>query len=96
MDYILFIHNNTVSRAAEEDWGRFFCRARASGIFVGGSEIGNRQMFGSQPVPAITDSVAGFMRFETDDKNALMQLLELHPVLAHGGTLELCEMPKSQ
>ena len=53
-------------------------------------------MLGSQPVPAITDSVAGFMRFETDDKNALMQLLKLHPVLAHGGTLELCEMPKSQ
>ncbi len=35
------------------------------------------------------------MRFDADDLNALRALLEDHPVVKHGGTIELCEMPKS-
>jgi hypothetical protein len=39
--------------------------------------------------------LAGYMRFDTDDKPRLLQLLAQHPVVVHGGTVELCELPKS-
>jgi hypothetical protein len=35
------------------------------------------------------------MRFDADDKQALLDLLATHPNLVHGGTVELCELPKS-
>jgi acetylglutamate kinase len=35
------------------------------------------------------------MRFETDEKVKLLELLQSHPVVVHGGTVELCEMPRS-
>ncbi len=95
MEYILFIHNNARTRASAEEWDCFFTKARASGMFAGGSEIANRQLLGMQPGLCITDSIGGFMRFEADDKSALLQLLESHPVLVHGGTIELCEMPRT-
>ena len=90
MEYILFIHNNASSQASADEWDGFFTKARARGMFVGGSEIASGQMLGAQLLPSITNSVGGFMLFEADDKSALLQLLESHPVLAHGGTMELC------
>ena len=35
------------------------------------------------------------MRFDSDDKAKLIELLKLHPVVLHGCSLELCELPKS-
>ncbi len=35
------------------------------------------------------------MRFDSDDKEKLLELLKTHPVVVHGGTVELCEMPES-
>jgi hypothetical protein len=35
------------------------------------------------------------MRFDSDNKQALLDLLKSHPAVAHGGSVELCEMPKS-
>jgi hypothetical protein len=99
MEYILFIHHNrhqnhADSRATAAEWEHFFSVARASGMFTGGSEIDNRLLLGKSNLPPITDTVGGFMRFSTDDKNALLSLLNQHPVLVHGGSLELCEMPR--
>ena len=39
--------------------------------------------------------IGGFMRFDSDDKEKLLELLKTHPVVVHGGTVELCEMPES-
>ena len=50
---------------------------------------------GSKNVTSTTDSVVGYMSFETEDISKLHQLLELHPVYIQGGTLELCETPKT-
>lgn len=95
MQYIVFIHTNTTSVPSAQDWADFFIRAQASGLFQGGSEIGLREQLGDLVVPDTTASVGGFMQFESDDKAALLELLALHPVRLHGGTLELCEMPRS-
>ena len=43
----------------------------------------------------MTETVGGFMRFDSDDPEELRALLMEHPVILHGGTIELCEMPKS-
>ena len=95
MEYIVFIHNNADSTATETDWAEFIEKAVKNGMFQGGSEIANQIQLGSKPVTKITDTVAGFMRFESAEKKALLDLLEEHPVLRNGGTLELCQMPKS-
>ena len=95
MEYILFIHDNTDTPAKDQDWERFFVLARKSGLFQGGSEIGKRICLGKKQVADTTRSVSGYMRFEADDLEKLKDLLNEHPVLKCGGTLELCELPKS-
>jgi len=93
MDYLLLIHNNTDAPTSVQQWDTFFEAANASGFFRGGSEIANRELLGEKAVPDICHAIGGFMRFETDDKPALLALLEQHPVVLQGGSLELCEMP---
>ncbi len=95
MEYILLIHNNADNPETEEQWNEFFTAANDSGMFNGGSEISPGIQLGSKKVKSATDTVAGYMRFETNDINKLHQLLELHPVKIQGGTLELCETPKT-
>jgi len=93
MDYLLLIHKNADSPISSQQWNTFFNAANASGFFRGGSEISNRVMLGSKTVPNTCDAIGGFMRFESDDISALLSLLEKHPVVLQGGSLELCEMP---
>ena len=95
MEYILFIHNNADIVTTEEQWQTFFSKAKSSGVFQGGSEISNQLQIGNKSVQKITNTIGGFMRFESEDKNEILALLEKHPVIIQGGTLELCEMPKS-
>lgn len=95
MEYILFIHKNTDSATTEAQWTSFFTEANKSGVFLGGSEISNQIQIGNKPVKNITNIIGGFMRFESEDKNKILALLEKHPVIIQGGTLELCEMPKT-
>lgn len=95
MEYILFIHNNTETPTTIEAWNTFFKAAKESNIFQGGSEIANRIQLGNKIVPDITQQIGGFMRFESPSLEAVKKLLKIHPVMLCGGTLELCEMPKT-
>ena len=95
MEYILFIHNNNDVITTEDQWNSFFIEAKKSGVFQDGSEISNQYQVGKKEVKKITDSIGGFMRFESENKNKILSLLEKHPVFIQGGTLELCEMPKN-
>lgn len=93
--YILLIQDNVTSTPADEEWERFFGAAQRSGLFRGGSEIGERTVLGDTTSAKSTEHIAGFMRFDSDSKEALLQLLDSHPVVLHGGSVELCEMPRS-
>jgi len=95
MEYILLIHDNTDTPTKEKDWEKFFTLAKKSGLFQGGSVIGKRIVLGSKEVPDTTENVSGYMRFEAVDLEKLKSLLNEHPVLKCGGTLELCELPRS-
>jgi hypothetical protein len=95
MQYIALIHKNTDSTPTTDEWDRFLDAAKGTGMFKGGSEIGTRYAVGQKAVSDISESVGGYMRFDSDDLERLQALLGAHPVIKHGGTIELCEMPKS-
>ncbi|TWT38294.1 hypothetical protein KOR34_32630 [Posidoniimonas corsicana] len=95
MEYIALIHKNADSAPTSDEWDRFFELATATGMFRGGSEIGARLSLGMKQVEDSTLNLVGFMRFEAYDSAQLKELLLKHPVIQHGGTIELCEMPQS-
>lgn len=95
MQYILLIHGNAKSVATDEEWSEFFSAAQQSGFFKGGSAIGARDVIGDAQTTQSTEHIVGFTRFDSYDKQAILDLLKVHPVVVHGGSVELCEMPKS-
>ena len=96
MEYITFMHGKKASGATAEEWDRFFDLAKKSGLFRGGSAIGQRFTIGEKEVPDITDNVGGYMRFDAESLDELTDLLKQHPTVVHGGTVEVCEMPKTE
>ncbi len=94
-EYILLIQGNEKTATTVEEWDCFFTLARASGAFRDGSEIGQREMIGDKQTALASDHIVGYMRFDSDDKQMLLELLQKHPVVLHGGSVELCELLKS-
>lgn len=95
MQYIALIHKNADTRPTSAEWEHFFEVAGRTGLFQGGSEIGSRQTIGGKPVPDTSREVGGYMRFDSENLDQLLELLDQHPVVKHGGTIELFTMPKS-
>jgi hypothetical protein len=93
--YILLVQGNPKSNSTPEEWDAFFKAAQESGLFRGGSEIGARTVLGNIESSQPTDHIVAYMRFDSDDKQPILNLLEKHPVIIHGGSAELCEMPES-
>lgn len=95
MQYILLIHGNAHSHITADEWNAFFASARESGLFKGGSAIGARTVVGENQSVTSTEHIVGYMRFDSEDRQPVIDLLQQHPVVVHGGSVELCEMPKS-
>ena len=93
--YIVLIQGNQTSHPTPEEWADFFAMAQQSGLFKGGSEIGDRILIGDTTSAKATDHIVGYMRFDADERLQVQDLLKQHPVVTHGGTVELCEMPES-
>ena len=93
--YLLFIQNNAKGKSTPAEWDRFFTTAKKSGMFLGGSALGERVVVGDTQSAQSTKHIGGFMRFDADDKTKILELLKQHPVVLHGGSVELCEMPKT-
>lgn len=81
MQYILRIHRSATRFPPDSAWAAFFARAEASGTFRGGSEIGKRQVIGKADGVPSTSHIDGFMRFDSDDRQTLIELLASHPVV---------------
>ena len=80
MQYITFMHNNVKSQPSDKDWQHFFEIANQSGLFRGGSAIGKRTTIGKDGVPDITSHIGGYMRFDAESLDELIELLNQHPV----------------
>ena len=52
-------------------------------------------MQSEKKVPSITDTVGGYMRFDADTLQEVLVRLDSQPVVINGGTVEVCEMPKT-
>jgi hypothetical protein len=94
--YLLLIHGNAASAPTSDEWSRFFGVAQLSGTFRGGSEIGKKVRIGNADLPRSSDHIVGFMRFDAEEKQTILDLLQEHPIVLHGGTVELCEIPESE
>ena len=79
------MHANAEGESTGEEWDEFFDRARQSGLFRGGSAMGKRWTIGKQ-ADTLSDGLAGFMRFDAESVNDLLELLEAHPTIHAGGT----------
>lgn len=83
----------------QKQWDSFLSAARQSGVFNGGSAIGCGELIGATDVNLISEKLAGHMRFSThgiaDGLEVIHQLLLIHPTVLNGGTVELCEMPRT-
>lgn len=95
MEYLVLIHGNAASAIDSAEWTSFFEKAHASGLFRGGSELGSGTTLGNLEGAVPTDHLAGYMRFDAEDRQTLLDLLEAHPVVVHGGTIEVFELPRS-
>lgn len=93
--YLLLIQGNGKTGGTTEEWERFFVAARESGTFRGGSEVGKRELVGDPHSARSSEHIVGYMRFDSGDKQKILDLLKMHPVVLHGGSVELCELPKS-
>ena len=93
MQYLLLIHDNVTSASTDSDWADFIAKAKETGMFRGGSELGPRVIVGPGKAVPSSEHISGFMRFDADDKLRLLELLQSHPIVIHGGTVELIEMP---
>lgn len=93
--YLLLVQGHLESRTTPEEWNAFFAAAEESDHFRGGSEIGRRTVLGNVATAQSTDHVVAYMRFDAEDQQQLLDLLKMHPVLLHGGSVELCELPRS-
>ena len=93
--YILFIIDNATSEPTEEEWQHFFAVAHESALLKGGSEIGDRGIIGDPKAPLHSRHIVGYMRFDAPDSESVLELLKIHPVVLHGGSVELCEMRRS-
>tara|TARA_B110000305_G_C19411254_1_gene625580 strand:+ start:1751 stop:1933 length:183 start_codon:yes stop_codon:yes gene_type:complete len=58
MQYLLLIHKNADTNPTDEEWKAFIEEAFQSGLFKGGSELGNRTVIGSKEVNDIRKSMA--------------------------------------
>ena len=95
MQYITFMHANTDRETTKGEWDTFFDLAQASGLFRGGSAMGKRWTIGKEDAPVLTDHIGGYMRFDSESVDDLLELLEKHPTVLRGGSIEICEMPKT-
>jgi len=93
--YLLLIHGNQKTATTTEEWERFFIDAKESGMFKGGSEVGKRKILGDIASAGSSAHIVGYMRFDSRDEQKVLELLAQHPVVLHGGSVELCELPKS-
>lgn len=93
--YLLLIHGNEKTDTTEKEWEIFFVAAKRSGTFQGGSEVGIRETIGDSSSLPSSAHIVGYMRFDAEDKQTILELIKHHPVVLHGGSVELCELPKS-
>jgi hypothetical protein len=95
-DFIFLMHDDTTAPVNEAVWEAYFGLLNRSGVFRGGSEIGQgvgvRKDGAAGP---LASHITGFIRIEAADLQQARRMVEGNPVFEAGGTVEIRELPPS-
>jgi len=95
-DFILLMHNDSITDPAPDQWDSYFAFLRERQAFEGGSAIGAGTTFRKQDVPGkASDHLGGYLRVQAADLTAARALLTGNPVFESGGTVEIRELPRN-
>jgi hypothetical protein len=95
LDFIMLMHNDTVTEPSPDMWPGYFSFLRGHDAFGGGSSIGTGATFRKQGLPgAASPHLAGYIRVRAEDMSAAQALLAGNPVFDCGGTVEIRELPR--
>ena len=98
-DYLFLMHDDAPDSGSEptgDGWGRYIETLQASGNFQGGSAIGGGVCARKSGVaPMITGHLSGFIRVGAESLDHARSLLAGNPVFEAGGTVEICELPRT-
>jgi len=94
-DYILLMHDDTVTEVPGGDWDAYLQTLKRRGAFEGGSAIGGGVcMRKAGTAPSITAHLAGYIRVTADSLDKAKSLLNGNPHFEAGGTVEVRELPR--
>ncbi|HWU77578.1 MAG TPA: hypothetical protein VN043_13830 [Rhodanobacter sp.] len=95
-DYLLLTHRLPPGASAAPDaWPSYLARLRGTGHFSGGSAIGEGLCVSRSGVTSDTTShLTGYIRVSANSIDEACGLLEGHPVIDAGGTVEVRELPR--
>jgi hypothetical protein len=93
-DFILLMHDD--APGAGLDWEPYLSRLRETGVFQGGSAIGDGGCVRKEgQTPDTTAHITGFVRVAARDFDHARALLAGNPVFEAGGTVEIRALPKT-
>jgi hypothetical protein len=94
-EYILFMHNNVVADDPGA-WESYLGTLRQSGVFEGGSEIGDGICVRKAGAPPpITEHLVGYIRVTAPTIDHAKSLLIGNPHFEAGGTVEIRELSRT-
>jgi hypothetical protein len=94
-EYILFMHNDVVADD-QGAWESYLRTLKQSGVFEGGSEIGEGLCVRKAGAPPpITEHLAGYIRVNVLTIDHAKSLLAGNPHFEAGGTVEIRELPRT-
>jgi hypothetical protein len=93
-EYIFLMHDDAVTD--DEAWEPYLRRLQQSGLFQGGSAIGDGVCVRKSGAPvSVTVHLAGYIRVNADSQDQAKSLLVGNPVYEAGGTVEIRELPRT-
>ncbi len=94
-DFILLMHDDTVSTPADDAWPAYLSALRDRGAFDGGSSIGIGETFRKAGMAgAASAHLTGYIRVRAETLESARRLLAGNPVFECGGTVEIRELPR--
>lgn len=97
-DYILLMHGDSTDLAAADDssrWDNYFTVLHESGLFDGGSAIGDGLAFRKTGKPGPGSAhLSGYIRLRATNLEHAQSFLSGNPVYEAGGTVEVRELPR--
>ena len=95
-DFILLMHGDAQAHETSADWAAYLKTLRDSGVFEGGSAIGEGACFRRDGAsPAITKHITGYLRVAAPSLADAKRFLAGNPVYEAGGTVEIRELPRN-